>query len=267
MQRTNGSPRQSTGRVSLLLFVLVAAVPFGWTQSNQSTLENLAGQIAEKRARLESLSDELELAKTQYNEELRSLATQSADVETQINRQELRLSQIEQDLEDARSEIQQAEGRVEGVEPLANQTMAQLRGHINAALPFQVSQRLAAVDTVERRMEDGAIEDTTAITRLWNMVDSEFRLATESGIYQQTISVEGESKLADVARLGTVLLYFRTFDGRAGYAVPTQDGWSYRIAASREEQEQITNLFESLRRNLREGFFEVPNPYATGGSR
>jgi hypothetical protein len=96
------------------------------------------------------------------------------------------------------------------------------------------------------------------------MVDSEFRLATESGIYQQTVTVGGESKLADVARLGTVLLYFRTFDGQSGYAVPAGDGWEYRLATSREEQEQIANLFESLRRNLREGFFDVPNPYGEG---
>ncbi len=255
------------GRLATVLLALTAVGPVARAQSNQSTLENLAAQIAQKRARLESLSDELELAKTEYNEELRSLATQTADVETQINRQELRLSQIEQDLEDARSQIQQAEGSVEGVEPLANQTIAQLRGHINSALPFQVSQRLGAVDTLERLMTDGNIEDTTAITRLWNMVDSEFRLATESGVYQQTITVEGESKLADVARLGTVLLYFRTFDGRSGYAVPTDGGWSYQLAAGREEEEQIANLFESLRRNLREGFFEIPNPYAEGHSR
>ena len=233
-------------------------------QNAQETLTTLAQRIAEKRAQVEDLSNRVELAKTQYNEQLRSLAAQRGDVETQINREQLRLSQIEQDLEQARAQINRARSSVADLEPLVAQVLAQLRTYISEGLPFQVSQRLAEVETLEGLLEEGSLETELLLTRIWNMVESEFRLTSESGLYRQTITVGGEDQLAEVARLGTVMLYFRTFDGRFGYATPEGDGWRYVVADGRERQQQVATLFESLRRNLREGFFTIPNPYHEG---
>jgi hypothetical protein len=62
--------------------------------------------------------------------------------------------------------------------------------------------------------------------------------------------------------MGMVLMYFRTFDDRYGYVTPAGDGqWNYVVVDNRENARQISDLFEGLRRNLREGFFTLPNPY------
>jgi hypothetical protein len=127
-----------------------------------------------------------------------------------------------------------------------------------------VPERISEVETLERLLREGNLETQTVLTRVWNMVEAEYRLTSESGIYRQTIEVGGEEQLSEVARLGTVLLYFRTFDDRYGYAVPTPDGWRYQLARNRQERQKLQTLFDSLRRNLREGFFDVPNPYSKG---
>lgn len=254
-------------RWSPRLVALLAAliVPLGaQAQTTQETLTTLAQRISEKRAQVEDLSNQVDLAKTQYNEQLRSLAAQRGDVETQINREQLRLSQIEQDLEQARAEISRTRSSVEDLEPLVAQVLVQLRSYISQGLPFQVPERLGEVETLEQLLQEGSLETELLLTRIWNMVESEFRLTSESGLYRQTITVAGEDQLAEVARLGTVMLYFRTFDGRYGFASPTEDGWTYVIAEGREGQQQLATLFDSLRRNLREGFFTVPNPYNEG---
>jgi hypothetical protein len=236
-----------------------------FSQTTQEVLANLAGQIAERRARVEALSDQVQQTRDEYNERVRSLSTQIADVEVQINREELRLDQIEQDLDAARQAIAEAQGSVADVEPMVATILTQLRTYITNALPFQTEDRLAEVSNLETLLADGSLEPQTIVTRTWNTVEAEFRLTQESGLFRQTILVGGERQLAEVARLGMVMLYFRTFDEQFGYAVPDgSGGWDYAIAPTREERDSIENLFDSLRRNLREGFFTLPNPYDGG---
>lgn len=231
------------------------------SQTAQEVLAEFATRIADKRGQVETLSDEVELTKSQYNEQIRSLATQIADVEIQINREEIRLAQIEQDLARARLAIAASDEQVADIQPIIFAVMDEMRAYVEEALPFQVDERLSELDTLERIMNDGSLEAQTVLTRLWNALEAEFRLASESGIYRQTVTISGEEQLAEVARLGMVLMYVRTFDDRFGYAYREGDAWAYQIAPTRDEQEQIAELFDSLRRNLREGFFDLPNPY------
>ncbi len=249
-------------QIAWIAVALTAAPVLVFSQTTQEVLANLAQRIAEKRSEVESLSNEVELAKAQYNEQLRSLATQTADVEAQINREKLQLQQINQDIERARKTIQRAEESVADVDPLINRVLARHRTYINNALPFQQVERLKELDSLERLYADGSLEAPTMLTRLWNMVESEFRLTQESGLYRQNIEVDGEYQLAEVVRLGMVMLYFKTFDDQFGYAFPVGNGqWKYTRAQSRQEKDQIANLFDSMRRNLREGLFYLPNPY------
>ncbi len=252
---------RKTERILLISTVLLAVPVIVFSQTD--VLTTLAGRIAEKRSRVEALSNEVELAKTQYNEQLRSLASQIADVEIQINREKLRLEQIDQDITRARSVIETARDSVAEIDPLIASVIARYRDYVETHLPFQTPERLQEIETLERLFTDGSIDAAMALSRLWNTLESEFRLATENGLYRQTIEVSGEYQLAEVVRLGMVLLYFKTFDDRFGYAVPGTDGaWFYTLASSRQEQEMIGELFDSMRRNLREGSFLLPNPLA-----
>lgn len=269
MKPTNARIRKPSRRVAPIATVVIGLTflpVLVFSQTGGEALANLAEQIAERRARVEELSDQVETEKQRFNEELRSLETQIADVEVQIGREERRLAQIDQEIEEARQEMRRTRTSVADVAPLVEGILADMKSHIRSGLPFQVEERIAEVETLERLLREGNLETQTILTRTWNMVEAEYRLSTESGIFRQRITLDGEEQLAEVAKLGTVLLYFRTFDDRFGYAVPAGDGeWSYRAAAGRDERQALQTLFDSLRRNLREGFFDVPNPYSEQG--
>jgi len=232
-------------------------------QESSDPIRALAQQVAEKRSEVESLSNELELMKTDYNEQMRSIAVQRADLEAQINREELRLAQIERDLREYRASIAESRTSVEDLGPLVSDVLTEVQRYVTAGLPFKVSERLAEIETLERLVDDGSLEIDKILARIWNFLDSEFRLTQESGIYHQTIVLDDRPQLAEVARLGMVFLYFRSLDGKYGYVVRTNDGWRYTRSRSREEDRQIAYLFDSLRKNLREGFFTIPNPQGT----
>ena len=255
----NTTPKFKRG-ITLSLIFIVCVYAKIYAQDADSAFRDLAQQIAEKRSEVESLSDELELMKTDYNERMKSLATQRADVETQINREELRLAQFERDLAEYRATITTSRTSIEGIEPLVFDVLGNMRDYIEAGLPFQVPGRLGEIETLERLLVDRSLEADKILARTWNFLDSEFRLSRESGIYHQTILLDGQLQLAEVARLGMVFLYFKTLNDKYGFVVRSPEGWRYTRSRSREEDRQIALLFDSLRKNLREGFFTIPNP-------
>jgi len=67
--------------------------------------------------------------------------------------------------------------------------------------------------------------------------------------------------LVDIAKLGTVFLFFQTRDNQSGMARRTEDGgWKYELVDNTADMERIKNLFDSLKKQIRQGYFELPNP-------
>ena len=97
------------------------------------------------------------------------------------------------------------------------------------------------------------------INRLWSFYEDELRLTRENALYSQIIPLEGDRVLADVAKLGTVALYFQTRDERVGQAVRNGNNWQFIAIEDRADQQQIEVLFDSLQKQIRTGYFELPN--------
>lgn len=253
--------RRTAARVTWTAVMFALVILPSYSQTTEEVLSNLARQIAERRARVEMLSEQVARTREQYDERLRSLTAQIANTEIQIHRENLRLDQIYQDISAVRLKVETARGSTADVEPVVREALEEYRRYIRRALPFQVDDRLAETDKLEAILDDGNLDPQTVLTRLWNTLQGEFRMAGESGLFRQTVTIAGEEQLAEVARLGMAMMYYKTFDGTYGYAAPDGTGWTYVPAINRDEEKEIEALFEALRRNLREGFFTLPNPY------
>ena len=80
---------------------------------------------------------------------------------------------------------------------------------------------------------------------------------SKAWIYEQE---PGLTKYAegDIAKLGNAMMYFRTRDLQYGRAVATPQGWRFERFESAADQERVARLFDSLRKQIRQGYFELP---------
>jgi hypothetical protein len=225
----------------------------------QDSLENLGAELARMRGEVESLNAELNSLTEQHRAEMNSLAAQKGDLEATRRREELRIRQLEEDLQANRERAEQAGVAGEALIPVARQVIADLTEHIELGLPFKVDERLEALGEIESQLESGALPPPRVINRLWSFYEDELRLARDNGLYSQIIPLGGDRVLADIAKLGTVALYFRTRDGRSGYATRRGTSWSYQVAEERIDRQQIDALFDSLTKQIRTGYFVLPN--------
>jgi hypothetical protein len=228
---------------------------------------DFAQRLSTLRGDVEALSAKLSSLTADNRDELRSLARQKADLELELKKEDVRVAKLQAAVAQKRAAIQEDKGRDAEITPLFVRNVEQVRKHVAASLPFRTEERLGELDKLEEQLRTGLLSPPRALSRLWTFVEDEFRLTRENGLYQQTVNVEGQEHLADVVRIGSVALFFKTSDGSVGHAVRSEDGrYKYEVVSDAEGKKQVLTLFDNFRKQIRAGYFELPNALALSGS-
>jgi len=227
----------------------------------------MINSIMALRADVEALYTKIDENKESYKAQLKSLNLQIADSEAQINRISTSIKLADQELQKIQDKIASTStGNVE-LKPMLNEVFAMLERSIRKGLPFMVQERLAGVEKIKSDFAQEAITDERALALLWASYEDNIRLTSEIGLFKQKITIDEESVLAEVAKVGSVMLFFATPDNRVGYVVKEDGGYTYKTVKDKEKRESILALFDALTKQIRTGYFRIPNALVlTGGS-
>ena len=83
-------------------------------------------------------------------------------------------------------------------------------------------------------------------------------MTRENGIFRQTVEIDGEMRLTDVARLGTIMMFYKTGDNKVGMVQKDGGKWSYVALTDAKAAEQVVALFDGLQKQIRTGYYELP---------
>lgn len=225
----------------------------------QDATEALTSRLIQMRGQVDQLQSELNLKREEHKNRMAYLTAQLTETEASRDREALRVRQLEQDLEQMKEEVAAVGATSEMLAPIMLRYLAELRRQVRMGFPFKVGERLAELDEIETQLNSGVITAHRAFNRLWAFVEDELRITRENAIYTQSINLNGENVLVDVAKLGNAMMYFRTRDLRYGRAVETEQGWRFEVLDSASDQERVARLFDSLRKQIRQGYFQLPN--------
>jgi hypothetical protein len=246
-------PARRLGGPALLLF-LAASLP-----AHGDSLDRLAEKLVNLRGQVEELNTELKSLREQHKSEMTSLSRRKSQLESTIQQREVSLDEIRTDLAEKKNQAKAAGVEAATLKPVVTDAIVDLKTRIRRGLPFKVAKRLGELGEIQKQLASDVVTPHKATKRLWSFYEDEVRLAEGSGIYQQTVRVDGEDKLADVARIGMVMLFFRTPDERYGWAERDQGQWRYRVINEPAAKDKVKALFASFRKQIRTGFFTVPN--------
>jgi len=247
------SGKAAVSRLTAIGLVFVAATL--WADQ----LSTLAQELIRLRSEVETLSSEIENKKQEQRSRLKTLAIQKAEIEAAIQKETLRIKQMHLSL--SRKQAEAAKGSFDqtALVPVIMKAIAGAEAAIEKGVPFKKKERLAELADIRTQVETGTANPFAAIARLWSFYEDEYRMTKENGIFRQSITVNGEEKLADIARIGTVMMFFRLSDGTLGRVERIGDRWDYRVETGKKQRERIALLFDSLKKQIRTGFFELPN--------
>jgi len=229
------------------------------TSSLQANNENIVKSIMKLRADVEALYTKIDDNKDVYKAEMKSNAMQSADSEAQINRQETALKLAQLELEKVQKKITETSSKNESIKPMLLEGIDSLRTIIKEGIPFKTTERLADLAKLQKNLIDDVVTEEKSLSLLWASYDDTIRLTKEIGLFKQEITLNGEQKLAKIAKLGSIMMYFATPDEQVGYVTKKGDSYAYKVVSDKKGVEDIVALFDALQKQIRTGFFSLPN--------
>ena len=221
--------------------------------------ENMVNSIMKLRSDVEALHTQIDDNKDSYKSQMKSLTMQKADNEAQINRQERSLKQLTLELQKTKQKILEVSNKNEDLKPMLFKALDKLESTIKVGIPFKINDRVADLTKIRRQLKNDVITPEKALSLVWASHDDLLRLTKENGLFKQQIMVEGKEKLSQIAKLGSVMLYFATPDNIFGYVIKNDSGYSYKVEKNEKKIKQIVTLFDALKKQIRTGYFTLPN--------
>jgi len=254
--------RMAAQVIILLLVAGVITAPAVAQQGTQDLSsdnnEALINNLIQLRGQVEDLQAEMQILKAEHTQSMSYLNTRKTELEANIDRKQLQIKQAQAEVVELQEKIKTLGLDSEQMMPEVMTMAAAIKQGIETGVPFKYQERASVIDDITRDLEGRKITSQHAINRLWAFLEDEMRLARENAIYSQTIELEGEQVLVDVAKLGTVLMYFKTRDDRYGQAVKQQGQWQFKLFEQEAEQQAVAQLFDALKKQIRQGYFELP---------
>jgi hypothetical protein len=229
--------------------------------------EKMVESIMKLRADVERLYTKVDENKENYKTQMKSLAMQIADSEAQINRINTSIKLADLELQKTQLEIADTSNASVELRPLLESAFTMLETSIREGLPFMVQERLAALEKIKTDLAENLITEERALALLWASYDDNIRLTSEIGLFKQKVTIDGRDVQAHVAKIGSVMLFFQTLDNRVGYVTKDRDRYTYKTVQDPDQKKSILVLFDALRKQIRTGYFSIPNALlVTGGS-
>ena len=221
--------------------------------------ENIVNSIMKLRADVESLYTKIDDHKDTYKSQMKSYSLQISDNEAQINRQETSLKLTMQNLEKVETELKAIGNNNIDIKPMIFTALLKLGTEIKAGIPFKVEERLAALTKIKTDIDNGDVTQEKALALTWASYDDALRLTKEIGLFKQEITLNDEVTLAKIAKVGSVMMFFSTLDEKVGYVKKEGNAYKYVIVTDEVETTEIVKLFDALQKQIRTGYFTLPN--------
>ena len=247
------------------LISISAALAISGTMLHAANDENMVKSIMELRAQVETLYTQVDDNKDAYRSQMKSYALQISDNEAQINRQETSLKLTQQNIDKIEKKLEVMGSATVDLKPVVTDALDSLEKEIKAGIPFKVEERIAALHQIKDDLKNGNISQEKALALTWASYDDALRLTKEIGQFKQEITLDGKATIAKIAKVGSVMMFFATPDDRVGYV--KQDGNNYNyVVADSTERDQIIDLFDALQKQIRTGYFTLPNALLLRGA-
>ena len=245
-------------KISLVFVCSVVSMPLMAQNSSPEDTDEIINNLIELRGQVEDLQAELQILKAEHTQSMSYLNTRKTELAANIDRKQLQIKQAQAEVIGLQEEIKSLGLDSEQMMGDVLAMAASIKQGIKNGIPFKYKERSSVIDDVTRDLEGRKITSQHAINRLWAFLEDEMRLARENAIYSQTIELNGEQILVDVAKLGTVLMYFKTRDDQYGQAVRNNNNWQFNLLNEEQDKQAVALLFDSLKKQIRQGYFTLP---------
>jgi len=216
-------------------------------------------ELVKLRSQVQLEADSLEAEKKAINSSIQSLTVEKGELEsqkkllTQANRQYAKsLKEKEQIL--GGEELKGFEGYAE----MADQGIKALTEYFSVAVPFKVNKRKERLLKLQEKYKKKELTVAEYFEKYWSVLQDEIRLSENVEIQNDSVFIENVEHKVKVLKLGMFGLYFKTLDGRLGFAKKSSDAWTFEFFSNSNHSKNVALLFASKEKQIKGGAYTLP---------
>lgn len=217
----------------------------------------LSEQVTTLRAEIDVLANRLERGRIAVRDELASLRAERAELQRQVRLEKVRRETLTRLLEERTKSLDDQETQMLAHLPAIQRAIEYAKAYVQATMPFKREERLRVLEKIEKDLTLTHPDLGAALTRLWRFVEEEEAMSQEVGIAEHVIELDGKRVLADVARIGMALMYFRLPSGDLGWVQQTSTGWRFEKVSASGPRAAISSVFEAFDQKRFLGFQQL----------
>ena len=239
-------------------FLILVGVSFSLVHGDDAQLNKMAEELVKKRSKVDEISMELDIRKAEIKTLQSKTEAQKLGLDRQIKDQESAMKSLDEGIADLENKLKTKEVPPEKIKPILMKSLDYMQQYIKEGIPFKKNERLAEIKTMRELISNGSLIPEKGLTKVWSMLESEFRLTRENGLYRQDIDMDGKTHSADIVKVGMTKMYFKINEEKLGEVVKKADDYEYIYAISNEDKEHLNVLFENFQKKIRSGYFVLP---------
>lgn len=233
----------------VLLVIFTITFPFALAS------QDLSSQIIKLRSEVDSLSEDLKTEKELLKSKIQNLAIEKMDLDSKIRREKIKIKAQEQKINKVeKPEILALEDYNLIIKNFINEEYSR----VSSSLPYKRKERLDYLDTLIKDFEKGANTAEKTLQFLWTHVEDEIQLAKDVLLDRDFVQIENKEKIVDVARVGMLMMFFKTEDNKYGYIKYDGLQWKPEIFKLSQNEKLVSDFFTNLKKQIKAGFFDFP---------
>ncbi len=222
-------------------------------------VDKLSAQLVKLRGEVDDLTTELSLSREEHKQQMKYLYLQQSDLKSQKAKQKSSIERLQVTLKKHQQKVNDFGADSKQLQPILLNSITQIERYIRMGLPYKLEDRLHTLRELKAQINSQVITAQKAANILWSIVEDEISLSKENGLFKQVVEINGEEYLASVARVGMMLMYFKTSDGVYGKADKKSGQWTYVVLNEARDKKDIDQLIDAYKKQIRMGYFELPS--------
>lgn len=235
-----------------ICFLVLLALP-------QLATANIQEQLVQLRSEVQLEADSLEAEKKSINASIQSLTIEKGELESQKKLLTQANNQYERSLNE-KTKIMGGEELKDfaGYAEMAKLGTSALLSYFDSAVPFKVNQRKERLLELQDKYSKKELTVAEYFEKYWSILQDEIRLSENVEVQNDSVLIENIEHRVKVLKLGMFGLYFKTLDGRLGYAYKKEDNWEFKFFENSKDSKHVAFLFSAKEKQIKGGKYELP---------
>lgn len=231
------------------IIILVFAIPYAFSS------EDLSDKIIQLRNEVSELSDDFRTEKELLKSKIQTLALEKMDLDSKLRRQEISLQATQKKLTQAKSlkDIKYPE-----FDQIISTFLDFETQRLTKTLPYKLEERLDYIQKIKTDFLEDKSPSDKILQNLWSHIEDEIQLAKDISLDKDVLTIDGQPTLVEIAKVGMLMLFYKTADGQYGYLDYKTGPWKPVLISDSGQSILIESFFESLKKQIRTGYFEFP---------